>query len=195
MKKKQAFENVLTKEDLLEVLNNNLDYLTNGYLNEDVCASVLVCIPTMSKEEESSVINFLHFVDRKLNFAGQGSFNKRHKIPTIVSGANYILNHNNSINDLTLDEFMTLAKLSIIEDDKYYDDAPSIYTKDILTEVTNRDKRYGFRDFFVTVVEKYHNLGKSPEEILEHLKSHTNEELIEESIAYNDEILRRLGWR
>lgn len=195
MKKRQAFENVLSKEDLLDTLNENIDYLTNGYLNEDVCSNVLVRIASLDKEEESEVLNFLHYVDRKLNFAGQGSFNKRHKLPTIISGTNYILNYKSRIKDLSLEEFMVLSKLSIIEEESRYNEILDVYTKDILKEVVSRDKRYGFADFFLTIVEKYHELGFSEKEIIDYLQSHSNDELIKESIAYDDEILRKLGYR
>ncbi len=195
MKKRQAFENVLTKEELLNTFNDNIDYLTNGYLNEDVCSSVLVEIPFLSDDKESEVLTFMHYVDRKLNFGGQGDFNKRHKLPTIISGINYLLNHENSIKDLTLEEFMVLSKLSVIEEESFYNDATDVYTKDILKEVVSRDKRYGYADFFLTIVEKYHRLGLDEKEIVSYLQSHSNDELIQESIAYDDEILRKLGYR
>lgn len=193
MKKRQVFEEIKTKDDLTKMFQNNIEYLIDGYLNQNVAANVIVKSLSMNEEQEKEVLSFLHFVDSKMNFPGQGDYNKRHKIPTIVSGINYILNHEDRIKELNQDELMVLSKLSITEDEEAYSNLLDIYTKDILSEIVSKDNRYGFREFFVTVVEKLHEEGKKEKAILKYLKDNKNEDLIQEAINYDNSILERFG--
>jgi len=193
MKKRQVFENIKTKDDLSKMFQNNIEYLIDGYLNQNVAANVVVKSLSMDEKQEKEVLSFLHLVDSKMNFPGQGDYNKRHKIPTIVSGINYMLNYEDKIKDLTQDELMVLAKLSIIENEEEYPKLLDIYTKDILSEIVSRDDRYGFREFFVTIVEKLNEEGKKEKDILKYLKENDNEVLIKEAIDYDNSIIERFG--
>ncbi len=193
MKKRQAFEDVKTKEDLIKMFQKNIEYLIEGYINDATATTVIVKSLSMTDEQAKKSLSFLHHVDTKLNFAGQADFNKRHKIPTIVAGMNYIINHEEEVQDLSLDELMVLAKISSIEEEQEYNNLLTIYTKNILSEITSRDNRYGFREFFATIVEKLHGEGKTEQEILKYLQSNNNESLIEEAISYDNELLKSWG--
>ena len=83
-KEREAFKNIYSVESFLERIKNsneNTRYLLNSFFNDNTIDESIKCIKNIrkNKEKEERFIKFLHFVDSKLNFAGQSSENRRQK--------------------------------------------------------------------------------------------------------------------
>ena len=182
-KEKEAFKNVFSIDNFLErIINNNenMNYLMDNYFNDDTIEVAMNSLKNLKKtDKEYEFINFLHFVDKKLNFAGQARENRRHKIPTIFAGAIFIDKYNKEFKIYTDAQKMVIAKYSIIEDLDFYQNINNNFSRRIMDTIVNKNKDWAFQDDFMKIVLKYKNI-KSEDEIINYINENDDADLIRE---------------
>ena len=116
---KEAFKNVNSIDIFLDRVKNNnenMNYLINNYFNNDTIELAIKSLNNIKNtNKEKEFIDYMHYVDKRLNFAGQASENRRHKIPTMFAGAIYIDKYQKEFNIYTAQQKMVISKFSAIE--------------------------------------------------------------------------------
>lgn len=195
-KEKEAFKNVSSIDEFLDRVKNNsenLNYLTNNYFNDDTIEQSIKCLNNIKDtNKEKAFLDYMHFVDKRLNFAGQANENRRHKIPTIFAGAIYIDKYEKEFNIYTAPEKMIIAKFSAIEFLDFYENINNIFTKNIMDTIINKNKDWAFQDDFMQIAYKYKDV-KAEDEIINYLNEKTDSELIRESFEDYQKAIEKAG--
>lgn len=195
-KEREAFKNVCSIEDFLDKVKNsneNMNYLINNYFNDDTIEESIKCLNHLKNtNKEIEFLDYMHFVDKKLNFAGQASENRRHKIPTIFAGAIYIDKFSKQFNIYTVPQKMIIAKYSAIEFLDFYENINNIFSRKVMDTIINKNKDWAFQDDFMKIAHKY-NKEKTEEEIIKYLNEHDEVELIRESYEDFQKAIEKAG--
>ncbi len=195
-KEKEAFKNVFSIDDFLDKVknsNDNMNYLMNNYFNNDTIQESMNCLKHLTEtNREQEFISFMHFVDKKLNFAGQGNENRRHKIPTLFAGAIYIDKFPKEFNIYTAEQKMVISKFSAIEFLDFYENINNIFSRKIMDTITNKNKDWAFQDDFMRIAYKYRN-EKTEDEIIDYLNEHDEGDLIRENFLDFQKNLEKVG--
>lgn len=195
-KEKEAFKNVFSIEDFLDRIkssNENIKCLTNNYFNDDTIEVAIACLNNIkNNNKEKDFLDYMHFVDKNLNFPGQASENKRHKIPTIFAGAIYIDKFEKEFNIYTAPQKMIISKFSAIEYLDFYENINNIFSREVMDTIINKNKDWSFQDDFMTIAYKYRN-EKSNEEIINYLNEHDDGYLIRENYEDLEKELEKVG--
>ena len=182
-KEKEAFKNVFSIEKFLEQIKNsneNMKYLINNYFDDNTIEVAINSLNNLKKSnKEKEFLDYMHFVDKQLNFAGQANQNKRHKIPTIFAGAIYIDKFPKEFNIYTTPQKMVISKFSSIEDLEFYQNINKKFSRKIMDTIVNKNKDWAYQDDFMQIVLKYIDL-KTEEEIINYLNNNNDADLIRE---------------
>ena len=194
-KEKEAFKDINKIDKFLEVIesnNENLSYLVDNYFYDNNIEIAINCLKALKDNQEEEFIDFMHYVDRKLNFPGQGKENRRHKIPTIFAGAIYLDKFSKQFNIYTDAQKMIIAKYSIPEDINFYMNINNCFSKEIMDAIIYKTRNWTFQDDYMGIAYKYKD-RKSEDEIIDYIFEHDDKDLILES--YNDyqEALEKAG--
>jgi len=196
-KPREAFKNVNSINRFIEIIKNNednLNCLIDNYFNGEMIETAIVSLNRIKSNSDKTkhFLKFMHYVDSKLNFAGQYNQNKRHKIPTIYAGAIYIDKFEKEFNEYTMEQKLLIAKYSIVEYLEFYKNINKIFSKKIMNCIVEKDKKWSYQTEFMTIAKKYEKT-KTEDEIIEYIKSKEPEELLRESYSDFLELVKKIG--
>lgn len=195
-KLKEAFKNVNSIDIFLDRVKNNnenMNYLINNYFNNDTIELAIKSLNNIKNtNKEKEFIDYMHYVDKRLNFAGQASENRRHKIPTMFAGAIYIDKYQKEFNIYTAQQKMVISKFSAIEYLDFYKNINKTFSKKIMDTIVNKNKDWAFQDDFMRIAYKYRD-KKTEEEIIEYLNEHDEGDLIRENFLDFQKNLEKVG--
>ena len=193
---KEAFKNVNSIDIFLDRVKNNnenMNYLINNYFNNDTIELAIKSLNNIKNtNKEKEFIDYMHYVDKRLNFAGQASENRRHKIPTMFAGAIYIDKYQKEFNIYTAQQKMVISKFSAIEYLDFYKNINKTFSKKIMDTIVNKNKDWAFQDDFMRIANKYRD-KKTEEEIIEYLNEHDEGDLIRENFLDFQKNLEKVG--
>ena len=193
---KEAFKNVNSIDIFLDRVKNNnenMNYLINNYFNNDTIELAIKSLNNIKNtNKEKEFIDYMHYVDKRLNFAGQASENRRHKIPTMFAGAIYIDKYQKEFNIYTAQQKMVISKFSAIEYLDFYKNINKTFSKKIMDTIVNKNKDWAFQDDFMRIAYKYRD-KKTEEEIIEYLNEHDEGDLIRENFLDFQKNLEKVG--
>ena len=193
---KEAFKNVNSIDIFLDRVKNNnenMNYLINNYFNNDTIELAIKSLNNIKNtNKEKEFIDYMHYVDKRLNFAGQASENRRHKIPTMFAGAIYIDKYQKEFNIYTAQQKMVISKFSAIEYLDFYKNINKTFSKKIMDTIVNKNKDWAFQDDFMRIAYKYRN-EKKEDEIIDYLNEHNEGDLIRENFLDFQKNLEKVG--
>lgn len=196
-KPKEAFKNVNSINRFIEIIKNNednLNCLIDNYFNGEMIETAIVSLNRIKSNSDKTkqFLNFMHYVDSKLNYAGQYNQNKRHKIPTIYAGAIYIDKYEKNFNKYTMEQKLLIAKYSIVEFLEFYKDINNLFSRRIMDCIVSKHKKWSYQTEFMTIAIKYQKT-KTEDEVIEYIESKEPDELLRESYSDYLELVKKLG--
>lgn len=196
-KPKEAFKNVNNIDRFIEIIKNNednLNCLVDNYFNSDMVETAIVSLNKIKSNPEKTkqFLNFMHYVDSKLNFEGQYNQNKKHKIPTIYAGAIYIDKYEKIFNKYTMEQKLLIAKYSIVEYLEFYKEINNLFSKRMMDCIVAKHKKWSYQAEFMNVAKK-HKKDKTEDEVIEYIESKEPEELLRESYSDFLELVKKIG--
>lgn len=179
-----------TYESVVETVSKNTSYLVNGYFTTEVVPVGILALKDIPKEQQQKFCDFVDYVDRHFVVSTK-NVNLYHKIPTIVAGSIYFTNYYDMINHLTVEEVSILAKYSITQPISFYEQAPAIFTKDVLGTVARKTPDFFARDDLMYLVEEQFSQDVSKEAVIGRLTEESLDLLLQESFMKEEEQVKK----
>lgn len=146
MTKRLYFEEVNSVSDFVTLLVNdeeNIDYIFNQGVDNETIEKYINAINKIAKtDEEKNFVKFVHYVDKKMNFAGEHNQNRKNKIPTIYSYANLLANYNDQFKKYNKAQKMIIANQQYYGDEKEWDNLSYNYPIELMDTITSIYPRY-----------------------------------------------------
>jgi len=187
-RKKEVFSEINTIEELKELFQNNINYLTNGYFSSELLEYTIESLDSLTEEKQELLFKLIHETDKIMNGPYQANFGLFHKIPTILSSIIYINNHYEDTLKYKPYELATLSKFSVLKTLPEYEEALKLYTPKIMRETLKKSSDFYAHYKILTVVEEMLENEKTEEEIINYIKT-TDYEIIRKE---HEKIIERL---
>ena len=196
-KPKEAFKNVNSIDRFIEIIKNNddnLKFLIDNYFNDDTLETAILSLSRIKSNPDKTkqFLNFMHYVDSKLNIAGQYNQKKIKKIPTIYAGAIYIDKFEKIFNKYTMEQKLLIARYSIVEFLEFYKDINNLFSRRIMDCIVSKHKKWSYQTEFMRIAKKYKKT-KTEDEVIEYIESKEPDELLRESYSDYLELVKKLG--
>lgn len=191
MRKNLVFSDA-SYSDIVDVVSQNTQYLANGYFSSDAVSTGILALKHISVEQQSKFCEFVSYVDKHFVLSSSMA-NLYHKIPTIVAGSIYFVHQEDMVRNLSVEELSTLAKYSITEPIDFYEQAPTIFTKNVLNTVVKKTTDFFARDSLMYLVDDTFSRCHSERDIIQKISTESLDKLLRESfIAEEQQVEKEL---
>lgn len=187
---KKLFNQVKTYDDIKNIIRDNADYLNNGYFNIETLSQGIDSLYNLSIEKQPKIVEFAHQLDQSMSLEGLAKQNSYHKIPTLLAGIIYYDKYYDEIMSYSLDEQTILAKFSIIKSLEFYQNATKEYTKEVVSCIADKNTDFMIRSDLMFLTQELLNEGKNTEEIITHIASTPQDELLEDVYKRETELIK-----
>lgn len=192
MNKNIAFSDIKNFSDMKKEVENSMEYLLMQFNNETL-ELALNGLKSSNEEVEEKTLQFMHYIDQIMSTTGSAHGNRFHKIPTLIAGYTYLKYYNEQIQDLSLDEFALLSRVSIGGDPTFYETAVDYIGKNTLSAIVNKHPVYYHQDKYICLVLKRLKENMSTSDAETFIRTTSVEELEKEADEDYKKILEEEG--
>lgn len=174
--------------EVVDIVTEHVDYLSNGYFTSDVVARGVHDLKHIPSNRQKKFCEFVSYVDRSFatNFKNPNFY---HKIPTIVAGSIYFTEYFSQVADLSKEEMSVLAKYSITHNNDFYEDAPDIFSKDVLQVIVSKTPDFFARDSLMFLFHNKLSTAIDKETLALEFENKPLHGLLEESFQKEEKIV------
>ena len=189
--KKLSFDKVQSIEDVASVIQQYPDKMVG--VDSEVSKYNYESLLHLSEEHVSRFLQFVHYVDDTFSSYGYYNFIGQ-KIVTILSGATYYREHYDRIQFLTDGELSVLAKFSSIDSNQDYANNLDMFSKEILTIISNKTDDFLLRDELMSYSYFSFLSGKNENDVKEDLTVFPLSNLVQEAFRLSRQKIEESGF-
>jgi hypothetical protein len=196
MKNILLFENINSIYDLERYLLSEKIYtkITDSYFNTDNLVPIFGELRNINGNKAKLLLDYMHYIDKKLKNNSATTDNSYHKLPTFLSGIIYITKYFDKIEKYDLDDIMIISHYMSVEDISSYKNSLNIFTKKILSEYKKKEITFTLYDEYNEIVRKLFSEGKTEKEIIEHIRNTTVNDLMKEALIDFQDTIEKGGF-